>query len=188
MTVELLKTLDEKAQFNLSDDKAIAALEAIKSAIYGLHSPALNVTVKSDIPIGAGLGSSAALCTAFAAALCLLKYETLDENVLFEMAMVGEKLLHGRASGLDHYTCIHGGLVSFRIKGSPVRLEGPGFQPGKILIIDTNITRNTHQQVSNIVSLLNQVASLAFLTFPFRIPASRVASRNSANVLKISLI
>ena len=75
----------------------------------GLHIPSLEVTVTSDIPIGAGLGSSAAFSVASAAALLQLKLglqrrpkcdlKILQERIC-QWAFKSEKIIHGNPSGI----------------------------------------------------------------------------------------
>jgi mevalonate kinase len=57
------------------------------------------IDIQSQIPIGAGLGSSAALCVAMAK-FCLWKAEK-NEDQLVELATHLEDLFHGKSSGMD---------------------------------------------------------------------------------------
>jgi mevalonate kinase len=57
------------------------------------------IDIQSQIPIGAGLGSSAALCVAMAK-FCLWKAEK-NEDQLIELATHLEDLFHGKSSGMD---------------------------------------------------------------------------------------
>lgn len=74
------------------------------------------VAVSSDLPLGAGLGSSAAFCVAISAALLgltsavsvdrgqqgWLTYADADLELLNKWAFEGEKIIHGKPSGLDN--------------------------------------------------------------------------------------
>lgn len=64
--------------------------------------------VLSDIPIGSGLGSSAAVL------LGVLKVLLPDAapNHLYREALACEHYQHGRSSGLDVYTSLHGGMIT----------------------------------------------------------------------------
>lgn len=57
------------------------------------------IDIQSQIPIGAGLGSSAALCVAMAK-FCLWKAEK-NEDQLIALATHLEHLFHGKSSGMD---------------------------------------------------------------------------------------
>jgi mevalonate kinase len=70
--------------------------------------------VHSTIPIGSGMGSSAALLASMALALLHLyglKYKTAD---LLELVLAGERMYHGHPSGIDPYVTIHGGMIRFQ--------------------------------------------------------------------------
>jgi mevalonate kinase len=74
------------------------------------HLPRGKVKIDSDIPIGAGMGSSAAL---IAALLKLFgRFDNLD--ALVEQVRHCERLQHGRGSAIDAATVCHGGLVRLR--------------------------------------------------------------------------
>lgn len=59
----------------------------------------IHVTIKSNIPIGMGLGSSAAFCTALARAF---NPDASDEKIAL-IAMAGETVIHGSSSGIDPF-------------------------------------------------------------------------------------
>ena len=60
----------------------------------------LEITVDSDIPMGAGLGSSAAFSVALAAALnSLIPLKKADKDAICHWAFMSEKIIHGNPSG-----------------------------------------------------------------------------------------
>lgn len=71
----------------------------------------MKIQVTSDIPIGSGMGSSAA------SILCVMKAASLHLNIpvstdiLYQMALEAENLQHGNSSGLDLRVSLHGGCV-----------------------------------------------------------------------------
>jgi mevalonate kinase len=74
-----------------------------------------SVTVVNAIPIGRGLGSSAAFAVGLSAAL--LHFYTgkePDKNIVNTLAYKAEKHFHGTPSGADNTTCCFGGLIFFR--------------------------------------------------------------------------
>jgi len=71
--------------------------------------------IHSDLPVGVGLGSSAALSVAVARAM-----GTPDED-LAEKAMEMERVFHGNPSGLDVAVAMKGKTLWF-VKGKPIRI------------------------------------------------------------------
>lgn len=81
--------------------------------------PPYNVEISSQIPIGAGLGSSAAVSAAYIGTLlCFLKIKW-DLNLINKLTYEAEKVFHGNPSGGDNTTVVYGGLISY-IKGGPI--------------------------------------------------------------------
>ncbi len=76
--------------------------------------PPLKIALKSELPIGSGLGSSAAISTAFALGLLKFACFNTDNQAIFEIALDGEKYFHGNPSGGDVAACLYGGLIWFR--------------------------------------------------------------------------
>lgn len=66
-----------------------------------------------QIPIRAGLGSSAALAGAVARALTALRGLPDDPESLFHAVQASEKVFHGNPSGLDARTSLSGGIITF---------------------------------------------------------------------------
>lgn len=75
------------------------------------EGPAVTLRLDSQIPIGAGFGSSAAVAVAVArAVLAAVGLELADEE-LHRLTLEIERRQHGQPSGVDNATVIHGGLV-----------------------------------------------------------------------------
>ncbi|HPA77926.1 MAG TPA: hypothetical protein PLT67_04050 [Kiritimatiellia bacterium] len=85
----------------------------------------LTFELESSIPLGSGMGSSAAIVLAVLQAADSLLRGGLERNVLFDLAMMSERLQHGNPSGADPYVCLHGGLHRFQ-KEHSVNLPCPG--------------------------------------------------------------
>ena len=104
------------------------------SHLCGPEAIPLDISIESDIPIGAGLGSSAALSVCLASGLltiqdlsksctlCKDSYKTditqkdlSSENLklICDLAYISEQILHGRPSGIDNTASTYGGLIQF---------------------------------------------------------------------------
>lgn len=90
---------EEKKPFQLAIEKAIQKK-------FGKKVPPYSLKITSNIPIGSGVGSSAALSSSLTKAiLSLLKIKATDEEI-FQIALEGEKVFHGFPSGSDLWTVI----------------------------------------------------------------------------------
>jgi mevalonate kinase len=97
--------------------------------------------LQSEIPLGSGLGSSAALGVALARAL----KPACGVEEAAALAMRIERVLHGAPSGVDPAACARGGVIFFT-RGPPPRAEavrGSAF----IAVALSGIARGTHSTV-----------------------------------------
>lgn len=89
------------------------------------------ITIESELPAGAGLGSSAAMAVAAIRALRQGDGEQpLSFDELWQAALRVERVFHGNPSGLDHAAAIRGGVFRFRRNTplpdiTPLRLGAP---------------------------------------------------------------
>ncbi|MDD2626288.1 MAG: mevalonate kinase [Candidatus Methanomethylophilus sp.] len=84
--------------------------------LYDLHGgKPVSAYVESDIPSGSGLGSSAALSVAFAAALQALEGQPLDRAAVAKDAYEAEYYAQGRGSPMDTSTSAAGGGVALNM-------------------------------------------------------------------------
>jgi len=79
------------------------------------------VEIKNEIPLGAGLGASAALCVAVARWFRHL--ELVPESEIPEFARVLENLFHGESSGVDIAIAVTGKALRFKRGEAPRFLE-----------------------------------------------------------------
>jgi mevalonate kinase len=82
----------------------------------------LQLSITSEIPIGAGLGSSAALILSLIAAL---QQSVADHAEWWPDALTAENMQHGVSSGLDLQTSFQGGCVLFHDKKARPRPTFP---------------------------------------------------------------
>jgi mevalonate kinase len=123
---------------------AEAALKHIGSSNRGVH-----VNVECEIPVAAGLGSSASTTVAIIAAVARSKGIELSKKEIFKLAFVPENFLHGKPSGVDQATCIYGGMILFNRPFSvkTLRLK----REPAILVCDTGIHHATRILVGGVV-------------------------------------
>ena len=103
----------------------------------------MDITIKSEIPIGSGLSSSAALEVAFAALLnyvCNLNYTKKD---LAEISFIAENKEVGIPCGrLDQYGVSFGGIIKLECR-PPYNVEPLLFSDLTFAIIDSGIRHST---------------------------------------------
>ena len=71
------------------------------------------VRVQSTIPVGEGMGSSAALGCALIQALATASNQSLSLESLWKRVLELETVVHGAPSGLDHTVIAHGSPIAF---------------------------------------------------------------------------
>ncbi len=107
------------------------------------------IEISSEIPVSAGLGSSAAVPVACSAALYYFINGKLDREAVMEAAREAEKIVHGRPSGIDTMIATFGGVYAYRKFEEPIKIDVPRDFP-KILVIDTGIKRSTGALVEKV--------------------------------------
>lgn len=80
--------------------------EKIASPLSGM-----NLTIESNLPIGCGMGSSAATILSVMKALSHFFGLHLSEESLYKAALEAENFQHGHSSGLDLRLALHGGYL-----------------------------------------------------------------------------
>jgi mevalonate kinase len=133
----------------------------------------ITLRVKSQgLPIGAGLGSSAAFAVAVAGA-CVQLYHIIEsndkntfkaatglqqgvKNAINAWAYAGEVLIHGAPSGLDNTTSCYGGFVKFAKKDTGNEFDILENAPElRILLTNTRVPRSTKVLVAGVRTLLD---------------------------------
>jgi mevalonate kinase len=113
------------------------------------HSSGISLDVDCEIPVGAGLGSSAATTVAIIAATSRAMGVGLDKKEIFEIAFGPESYLHGSPSGVDQATTTYGDVLRFTKKDGvqPLRLK----RIPQVLVCDSGIHRSTGKLVRSVV-------------------------------------
>ncbi|MBI3385414.1 mevalonate kinase [Candidatus Gottesmanbacteria bacterium] len=84
-----------------------------------------NLQLDSKIPVGCGLGSSAAVSVSVIGALFLLLGEKFDKKKINQIAYLTEQKIHGFPSGGDNSTATYGGLVWYRKEAEDLKIIEP---------------------------------------------------------------
>jgi mevalonate kinase len=74
----------------------------------------IKIHLKSDIPIGCGMGSSAATVLSIVHAIGHHFQMDLSSDIFFRLALEAEKMQHGKSSGLDLRVSLQGGCIYFK--------------------------------------------------------------------------
>jgi mevalonate kinase len=108
----------------------------------------LTVEINSTVPVGAGLGSSAAVAAAVTLAVAEALDVKLSKEDIFRITYEAEKTVHGTPSGVDPAIATFGGTLLFQMdtgfKPLDVRMEIP------LVVGDTGVERSTKALVEKV--------------------------------------
>ena len=167
VTVTAEKTNERKISINskigkldLEPDKSIFEINSPLKPFYYLANKAIknensgiHIEIDSEIPLGAGLGSSSACCVAGAAAIFKLFGEISKEKIL-EYAIEAERTIFKNTSGADCTVCTYGGIMEYGKNNGFKKIEDePNFQ---LVIANSNIEHSTQSMVSNVKEFENK--------------------------------
>ncbi|RUS77543.1 hypothetical protein EGW08_014697, partial [Elysia chlorotica] len=155
---------------------AVVAFLYIYSIIFINKSdpPSIAVEMKSDIPVGAGLGSSAAFSVALSSALLQLSgvvssekvsdnvatWPSADLDTINKYAFLGEKMIHGQPSGIDNSISTYVNHTATMILNWKTKelLNFLSIPTLKMMLVNTKVPRSTKTLVSNFRQLYNTVS------------------------------
>jgi mevalonate kinase len=115
----------------------------------GSGNRGLQLNVECEIPVAAGLGSSASTTVAIISAVARSRQIELSKQAIFKLAFVPENYLHGKPSGVDQASCIYGGMIQFN-RPFNVKTVRPEKEP-VLLVCDTGIHHATKTLVGGVV-------------------------------------
>lgn len=114
----------------------------------------VSVHIESQIPVGVGLGSSAAIAVSIMAAVSRLFRSQIEREKIRKLAYHSETMIHGTPSGIDQTVATYGGIISY-VRGKNFRRIKPG-QPLHLIIGNTGKTRSTGAMVAKVTKLMDQ--------------------------------
>ncbi len=96
----------------------VASVNKKISATIKSDGDLVNTSIKSQIPMGSGMGSSAAISVIQAATKYVLSGKTVLNNIILskinQQACENEKIYHLNSSGVDPTICTYGGIIWFK--------------------------------------------------------------------------
>ncbi len=125
-----------------------AAIAGVRALAAHLGAGELAVEVSGDLPVAAGLGSSAALGVSVARAVADAQERVVDHFALWSAAMALEEALHGRPSGVDVAAAVWARPLLFRRGSSPEIAPLTLLEPVWLVIALTDEQRSTAQAVA----------------------------------------
>jgi mevalonate kinase len=142
VTVELTPAAETRIELPSGIQTPFPLLEAARAmGREAGYEGSFHARLQSDIPLGSGLGSSAALGVALARAL----KPSCSAAEAAALAMHIERVLHGAPSGVDPAACAHEGAIFFT-RGEPPRVE-PVRGSAFLVVALSGIARGTHSTV-----------------------------------------
>jgi mevalonate kinase len=84
----------------------------------------LDIELNTTLPLGAGMGTSAAVSAATLSAVAELLDISPERDDLYRWTLDVEKLQHGHPSGVDPFITVHGGCVRFQ-EGEAIETKSP---------------------------------------------------------------
>ena len=107
----------------------------------------ITIKIESDIPIGAGLGSSSACCVAAAASILNL-FNSADEKEVLELAINAEKTIFPNTSGADCTVSVSGGIIEYQKEKGFSKIETEN--EFNFIIIDSEQVHSTDKVVERV--------------------------------------
>lgn len=108
------------------------AVEAVVTQHLKEKIPPYRLQIDSELPVGSGLGSSAAVSAAYLAALLTFLKVEWTADLINDLAFQVEKVFHGNPSGGDNAAVVYGGLIYYRKEFDFLRSISPlPFKPHK---------------------------------------------------------
>ncbi|MSQ01069.1 MAG: mevalonate kinase [Myxococcales bacterium] len=152
----------------LVDDPRLA--EALATVV---PSVGFGITIRSTLPVGCGMGSSAALAVAAVRAVARMEGREASPRECVERGFDMERVFHGTPSGLDHTVSASGGALLYR-RGEPAEELVVG-RTLRLVVANTGVRSNTADMLERVrqrnpVDQLTRIGALVEMT------AARIAT------------
>lgn len=137
-------------------DPRVASAVGLAAQLLGVTPSGCGLRITGDLPIGMGLGSSAALAVALLRALAAAADLHPSPDMVASHAHEIERLFHGTPSGVDSTAATYGGLLWFEA-GPPPRHERIRLRGGLPLVVV--LSRTEHATATTVGSLRERAAA-----------------------------
>lgn len=124
------------------------SIETIRDYLKIDHLPSMRIIISSKIPIGSGLGSSAAYSVAISTAITAFLGFKLNLEKINELAYEIEKFQHGNPSGIDNTVVTFKRPIYFRKNYAPEQIKI--IEPMELIVADTGIKALTKDVVTQV--------------------------------------
>ena len=156
------KNLNLEAHFSLNGtlersrgtnaEQNLRPVYATISPLIDKTTQGIKISIESHVPIGMGLGSSAATAVATLSSVTTLMQKIMNKEEIFQAAYSLEKLIHGRPSGVDQATVTYGGMIVYRNGRVESKITDLP-KPPLIIIGNTRKRRSTGEYVGRVTQL-----------------------------------
>lgn len=133
-------------------ERAVQSVERMVrriAEVFGEDADGITLRISSDIPVGCGLGSSAALSVAAIRALCGLFGRQIGAEEVSRLAFEAEKIFHATPSGIDNCVVAYEKPVYF-VKRRGARPIEAGPSSFLFLIADSGVFSSTSEAVEEV--------------------------------------
>jgi mevalonate kinase len=142
-----VKLMEGKGKKDYKNDEIGLIRKAI--GVAGGKFNGLDLKIESDLPVGAGLGSSAAIAAGVIKAVKKLNGKKISDEKLFDLTMECERLAHKNPSGVDPAAVIYGGLIKYIKNKGLVGLKTK--KTVKFLLFDSGKPKETTGEMVELV-------------------------------------
>jgi mevalonate kinase len=119
----------------------------------GLHQrPTCRITLTSELPVAAGLGSSAAIAISLLRAMSAFLGHPLKPQELNTLAFQSEQAVHGRPSGIDNTVITYEKPVYYQ-RGEVIEFIEP-IRAFTFVIADTGVRKSTRESTTQLAEAL----------------------------------
>ncbi len=152
--------------------------ETLKATLNYLdEKKGVKLEMKSNIPVSAGLGSSAAGSVALVTAASSVLGHTLKDEEIVQLAMVSERIIHGNPSGIDPAVSTYGGVMLFKkgLQPSPIKLQSPA----EFIVAFSGAGHSTSKMIKRFSKAQHSLPS----TFSSLVQSSSTLAENAASAI-----
>ena len=130
------------------DHFLVQTLELLFSFLGLQQHPTCRISLTSELPIAAGLGSSAAIAVSLLRAMSAFLGHPLEHQELNDLAYKSEQAVHGRPSGIDNTVITNEKPVYYQ-RGEELQFIQPGRELS-FVVADSGIRKSTRESTAQI--------------------------------------